>query len=200
MWDRFKNNLCLLSDMNLCAFPSEDPKSSTPFRPGQPIVFTSHARKCLEVVEAISELGIRKKGEIKPHNGPKKDKPFIHLFVQATTNDWRYMGDYVVAWDGSQEKGNYQYLDPPSSTVHEVLKEKLKDHATSKNQHGQWPRELLGDWDFKATTWDQAEKELELSNDKGRSRHVKYLVLKCIGWDETSFEKWSEERAKLRGK
>lgn len=186
--------------MNLCCFASDDPKSSTPFRPGQPVVFTSHAKECLKVVEAISETGIRKHGKIKLNTGPVKEKPFIHLFVQATGNDWRYMGDYVVAWNGSDEKGNYQYLDPPSSTVHETLKEKLEDHATSKNQKGQWPERLLCDWDFKGKTWNQAEKELELSNRDGKRRHVKFLVLKCIGWDETSFEEWSRLRAEESGR
>jgi len=154
----------------------------------------------LKVVEAISETGIRKHGKIKLNTGPVKEKPFIHLFVQATGNDWRYMGDYVVAWNGSDEKGNYQYLDPPSSTVHETLKEKLEDHATSKNQKGQWPERLLCDWDFKGKTWNQAEKELELPNRDGKRRHVKFLVLKCIGWDETSFEEWSRLRAEESGR
>lgn len=200
-WDRLKNNLCLTPDMKLYSMPPLGDEIEMVFRPGQPIVFISRADVCSEVAEAISTMKRVGKGAATRYvHKVGKEWEFIHVFIRADARDWRYMGDYVIAWNGSNNSKHHETLDGLCWESYLTLKTKFGVHAMSTDRSGYWPAGSLKDWGFKAKNWTQAEKELQAPGFTRTRRHVKYLALRCIGWDETSMKSWTQNREKRLAK
>jgi len=183
------NHLCMTIDMNICSTPSGTRFRNEIFQAGQPVVVIGRGSKCQVILDGIIA---------KPGIG--KTRSVINIWVnndsvQVNGNKrsrWFYKGMYEVAYDGSK-KGKGEYLPVPSgggtSELHPELLKKTLVHVT-----GSHSEEVLPSWEFKTRDPKTAEAEIGTENTGGRRRHVKFIALRCIGWDHESWKIWTANR------
>jgi len=195
LYYKARNHLCMQADMNICSTPNGTRLRNPSFPAGQPMVVIGRESKLkaiLKSIDAIPQLG--------------KSRPFINVWI-GEPKGWLYKGLYEVAYEGIKS-GKVEYLAESASSgvqggIHPELVEKIRAHATQNSKErskGSMERvhEVLESWDFEARNLSEVDDELETMNTAGRRRHVKYIALRCIGWDEESWNEWIAKRNGLR--
>jgi len=190
IYRRDANHLCMTIDMNICSTPSEKAhRRNKIFEAGQPVVVIGREEKCQLIIDAI----------VAKHRMGKTTS-FINVWVNNDSvkvkgknrSRWFYKGMYEVAYDGSK-KGKGEYLPVPSEggarELHAELLKKVLVHV--KGPHSD---EVLPSWDFSSRNSKGAEAEIQTENTGERRRHVKYVALRCIGWDHASWKIWTANR------
>lgn len=198
-----RNHLCMKGDLNICSTPDGGSLPKRSFPAGQPIVVIGRESKLKAILKGIDAI---------PKVG--KTLSFINVWI-GESKGWYYKGMYEVAYEGIRS-GKVEYL--PESTsgdqqagIHPVLIEKIRAHATQNPKEARKKtmkrvHEVLESWEFEARNISEVDDELERKNTGGRRRHVKYIALRCIGWDDESWKEWIAKRngggeaAKKKGK
>lgn len=171
--------------MNLCGVNGE------PERPGHPVVLFSKSSICNDLVLAES---------IAVHRS--KTRRGINVFVTGPrSNDWRYLGEYNIVHEGITD--NAAEPIPTGVDARAKMRPEVRalfdGHINRKGDKGvTWRPQVMPDWGFegKRHTYEEALEQQK----KGKSRLVmRYVVLKCVGFDEASFETWAKARGDYKG-
>ncbi|BGP19612.1 hypothetical protein JCM10213v2_007707 [Rhodosporidiobolus nylandii] len=200
-----RNHLCLQMDMNVAGvhflLPTsegggEEEEVKEAIAPGQPIAFVSNVRKTSALFEAVVKAvkgkvgrGINVLVAERIGEGPWSGK--------APPNSWIYKGKYDLAYDGRSG----MVLDS-SDPLHPEIERVLAAHGRSTK--GGWNAEILsgaGGLGFTATEWDDGVRKkgagTELKEAREREegkRVVRFIVLRCVGWDEECWRIWEGKR------
>ncbi|GAA5909997.1 hypothetical protein JCM6882_008423 [Rhodosporidiobolus microsporus] len=188
-WHPERNFLCLKQPKNVCG-----DGSGISIAPGQPFVFVSLMDRHEKVKRAVG-TGVH----------PDKTQRGIQVFVQEgdTGGNWLYKAKYDIAFDGTTD----ETAEPVPlgageggswSRLHPLLQSAFEGHMEPSKKKD-WPSKILTSWGFKARTFEDAQEELAApaAAVDGRKRIMRYLVLRCVGFDEKCFEMWDKKR---RGK
>ncbi|GAA5826723.1 hypothetical protein JCM11251_002869 [Rhodosporidiobolus azoricus] len=192
-----KNWLCLRPEQNICA-ASNGKYETNSITPGQPIVLFSKTDKHGKIRTALgTAYHIDKLQE-----GAQR-------FVTEGPYKWLYKGKYVLAWDGTTDETAEPLHRPGKGWegLHPFLRGAFAGHMERKKAG--WRPQILRDWGFEARTFDGARRELDELGEgeedakSGRKRVMRYLALRCVGFDEECFGTWDGRRGgkgKAKGK
>lgn len=183
-----RNHLSITTTLNLCGFAASTGDTPRPFAPGEPIVIPIEisAQNVLAVFAPKPKLG--------------KHRPVANVWIKKQENAWLYRGLYEIAHDGSEGE-QVQYLPVPTGSkgkvgIHPELRRLVGEHLKKKSKDSRTAEQVLEDWGFEARDREAALVEMGTQDQGDRRKHVKFLALRCIGWDEESWKIWSGERNK----
>lgn len=127
----------------------------------------------------------------------------IQVFLQEEGDRWAYKGKYVLARDGASQMENTEPLERVGGweDLHPLLKCAFDGRIPASPPAAL--RKTLRDCGFMADSQAGARCELDAiaarkikGREAGRSRFMRYLVLRCVGFDEECFEEWEKRRGK----
>ncbi|BGP43107.1 hypothetical protein JCM10449v2_007131 [Rhodotorula kratochvilovae] len=186
-YERSRNGIFPTGSPNLCSIADEN------VAPGQPIMLCGYRARLEEINDAISPCG----------NG--KAIPGINVFIRTKVKDgplkgtrWTYCGWYETVHIGviplPAGPGAFAALDPAVKNMFRGLTDPVLSCATPEKV-----RDRLEDWGFEARNQRAALAELE---DPSRVGHLvlRYLLLRCVDFDEASFKIWAHYRGEGKGR
>ncbi|GAA5910009.1 hypothetical protein JCM6882_008426 [Rhodosporidiobolus microsporus] len=193
-WASSRNFLCLQPRMNLCSVGSEENTVTA----GQPVVFISTDEECKKLLKAVAS---------KPATTPPKPHPSIHLFVYEGKHNYVYKGLYDVAHDGSGDDDGEPI--PAGEQLHPELSRLLRGHVWGEksggaDKHVEWAARVVEDWGFVPSGARDPQVRVDnffkQVNDAAEPRRrMRFIVLRCIGWDKAAFDVWAAARLQNRG-
>ncbi|GAA6044563.1 hypothetical protein JCM8097_006748 [Rhodosporidiobolus ruineniae] len=173
-----RNWACLKPDFNLFTLPVEGNAETQ----GRYVVFVGRLLKANQLLAAL---------ETDYH--AEKTVPGIQVFSYAGTGDWRYSGRYVLAYDGASDTSDAEPLPRGPGAwerLHPRLQYIFEQHASEDSTSA----ELLQSWGFRARTFAAAKAEMEREEKKGERLVMRYIVLRCDGFDEECYAVWEGKK------
>lgn len=147
----------------------KDGMNVAPMRAGECGLFFS-------VKEKIDELG-------------KWEGDFPVFVSGSGTNDWQYRGQYDVVHKGFTAPGSLKGMDVNRKIE---LRKVLEAHQDPKKKKDWW-KKLREDWRIGSTTSQGALDEFgSVDTEAG----MRYIVLKCRGFNEGFYDVWNRRRPK----
>jgi len=187
-WAQNRNHLCIRTSLNLCKLATSAGNTRL-FAPGEPIVIPIE----------ISAAKVHKTFIANPEVG--KHRSVANVWIKDRNQDsWIYRGLYEIAYDGS-EGDKVHYLPVPSgseekATIHAELRRLVEEHLDKTSKDSTTAQQVLEDWGFEARNQKAGLEEMGTRNEGDRRKHVKYIALRCVGWDEESWRIWTRKRNK----